>query len=103
MVREIIFIYCDVEKVDVESLEFKNSNPYFGYGLPPFKSKEEEIETEKKEGIKQLSDLLDRLTEELLPVSNKAQRKVKIPEDLDLDTPFTTIMLDVRLIRIEYY
>ena len=32
MVREIIFIYCDVEKVDVESLEFKNSNPYFGYG-----------------------------------------------------------------------
>ena len=48
MVREIIFIYCDVEKVDVESLEFKNSNPYFGYGLPPFKSKEEEIETIKR-------------------------------------------------------
>ena len=48
MVREIIFIYCDVEKVDVESLEFKNSNPYFGYGLPPFKSKEEEIEAIKR-------------------------------------------------------
>lgn len=48
MVREIIFIYCDVEKVDVESLEFKNSNPYFGYGLPPFKSKDEEIETIKR-------------------------------------------------------
>lgn len=47
MVREIIFIYCDVEKVDVENVEFKNSNPYFGYGLPPFKSKEEEIETIK--------------------------------------------------------
>lgn len=60
---------------------------------------DEEIENEKKEGIKQLSDLLDRLTEELLPVSNKAQRKVKIPEDLDLDTPFTTIMLDVGLFR----
>lgn len=48
MVREIIYIYCDIEKVDVESLEFKNSNPYFGYGLPPFKSKEEEIETIKR-------------------------------------------------------
>ena len=61
--------------------------------------KEEEEETageqteEKEGGIKQLSELLERLTEELLPVSAKAQRKVKMPEGLDLDTPIASFDL----------
>lgn len=57
--------------------------------------REEIVEEEKKDGINQLSQLLERLTEELLPVSAKAQKKVKIPEGLDLDTPITTFSLDV--------
>ena len=55
---------------------------------------DEDMEEMKKEQIKQLSELLERLTEELLPVSNRAQSKVKMPEGLDLDTPFTSFVLD---------
>ena len=46
------------------------------------------------EGIHQLSELLDHLTAELLPVSAKAQRKVKKPEGLDLDTPLASFDLE---------
>lgn len=46
------------------------------------------------QGIHQLSELLERFTAELLPVSAKAQRKVKKPEGLDLDTPLASFDLD---------
>lgn len=59
--------------------------------------KEEEetapVETVPAGGITQLSELLERLTEELLPVSAKAQKKVRIPEGLDLDTPLAPLEL----------
>ena len=58
-------------------------------------TKEEEetapVETVPAGGITQLSELLERLTEELLPVSAKAQKKVRIPEGLDLDTPLAPL------------
>lgn len=60
-------------------------------------AKEEEetapVETVPAGGITQLSELLERLTEELLPVSAKAQKKVRIPEGLDLDTPLAPLEL----------
>lgn len=60
-------------------------------------TKEEEetapVETVPAGGITQLSELLERLTEELLPVSAKAQKKVRIPEGLDLDTPLAPLEL----------
>ena len=60
-------------------------------------TKEEEettpVEAAPATGITQLSELLERLTEELLPVSAKAQKKVRIPEGLDLDTPLATLEL----------
>ena len=60
-------------------------------------AKEEEetapVETVPVGGITQLSELLERLTEELLPVSAKAQKKVRIPEGLDLDTPLAPLEL----------
>ena len=60
-------------------------------------TKEEEetapVETAPAGGITQLSELLERLTEELLPVSAKAQKKVRIPEGLDLDTPLAPLEL----------
>ena len=46
-------------------------------------------------GIHHLSELLSRLTEELLPVSAKAQKKVKVPEGLNLDEPLASLALDV--------
>ena len=52
-------------------------------------------EEEAQLGIHHLSELLSRLTEELMPVSAKAQKKVKIPEGLDLDTPITSLALEV--------
>ena len=51
------------------------------------------METVPAGGITQLSELLERLTEELLPVSAKAQKKVRIPEGLDLDTPLAPLEL----------
>ena len=60
-------------------------------------AKEEEetapVETVPAGGITQLSELLEQLTEELLPVSAKAQKKVRIPEGLDLDTPLAPLEL----------
>lgn len=54
--------------------------------------KEEAVEThEDHNSIRQLSDLLERLTEELAPVSAKAQRKVKLPQGLDLETPLASL------------
>ena len=64
---------------------------------PKEEPKEEEetapVETVPAGGITQLSELLERLTEELLPVSAKAQKKVRIPEGLDLDTPLAPLEL----------
>lgn len=65
---------------------------------PKEETKEEEEEAAPEEtapttGITQLSELLERLTEELLPVSAKAQKKVRIPEGLDLDAPLATFEL----------
>ena len=64
---------------------------------PKEEAKEEEetapVETVPAGGITQLSELLERLTEELLPVSAKAQKKVRIPEGLDLDTPLAPLEL----------
>lgn len=57
--------------------------------------KEEVVKEETQLGIHHLSELLNRLTEELMPVSAKAQKKVKIPEGLDLDTPITSLALEV--------
>lgn len=57
--------------------------------------KEEVVKEEAQLGIHHLSELLSRLTEELMPVSAKAQKKVKIPEGLDLDTPITSLALEV--------
>ena len=57
--------------------------------------KEEVPKEEAQLGIHHLSELLSRLTEELMPVSAKAQKKVKIPEGLDLDTPITSLALEV--------
>ena len=57
--------------------------------------KEETPKEEAQLGIHHLSELLSRLTEELMPVSAKAQKKVKIPEGLDLDTPITSLALEV--------
>ena len=60
-------------------------------------TKEEEetapVETVPAGSITQLSELLERLTEEQLPVSAKAQKKVRIPEGLDLDTPLAPLEL----------
>lgn len=57
--------------------------------------KEEVKEEEAQLGIHHLSELLSRLTEELLPVSAKAQKKVKVPEGLNLDEPLASLALDV--------
>ena len=57
--------------------------------------KEEVKEEAAQQGIHHLSELLSRLTEELLPVSAKAQKKVKVPEGLNLDEPLASLALDV--------
>ena len=57
--------------------------------------KEETPEEAAQLGIHHLSELLSRLTEELLPVSAKAQKKVKVPEGLNLDEPLASLALDV--------
>ena len=57
--------------------------------------KEEVKEEAAQLGIHHLSELLTRLTEELLPVSAKAQKKVKVPEGLNLDEPLASLALDV--------
>ena len=57
--------------------------------------KEEVKEEAAQLGIHHLSELLSRLTEELLPVSAKAQKKVKVPEGLNLDEPLASLALDV--------
>ena len=68
----------------------------------PEEEEEEMSAKEEKEesGIKELSELLEKLTEELLPVSAKAQKKVKIPEGLDLDTPLATFELEKEVEKI---
>lgn len=64
--------------------------------IPKEETPKEEVPKEEAQlGIHHLSELLNRLTEELMPVSAKAQKKVKIPEGLDLDTPITSLALEV--------
>ena len=64
--------------------------------VPKEETPKEEVPKEEAQlGIHHLSELLSRLTEELMPVSAKAQKKVKIPEGLDLDTPITSLALEV--------
>lgn len=58
------------------------------------KEEEEEIQ------IKELSELLEKLTEELLPVSAKAQKKVKVPEGLDLNTPLCSFEMEKEVEKI---
>ena len=56
--------------------------------------KEETPREAEQAGIHHLSELLSRLTEELLPVSAKAQKKVKVPEGLNLDEPLASLALE---------
>lgn len=56
-------------------------------------------EAAEQAGIHHLSELLSRLTEELLPVSAKAQKKVKVPEGLNLDEPLASLALEAGLTR----
>ena len=63
---------------------------------PKEETPKEEVKEEAAQlGIHHLSELLSRLTEELLPVSAKAQKKVKVPEGLNLDEPLESLALDV--------
>ena len=63
---------------------------------PKEETPKEEVKEEAAQlGIHHLSELLSRLTEELLPVSAKAQKKVKVPEGLNLDEPLASLALDV--------
>ena len=63
---------------------------------PKEETPKEEVKEEAAQlGIHHLSELLSRLTEELLPVSAKAQEKVKVPEGLNLDEPLARLALDV--------
>lgn len=63
---------------------------------PKEETPKEEVKEEAAQlGIHHLSELLNRLTEELLPVSAKAQKKVKVPEGLNLDEPLASLALDV--------
>ena len=63
---------------------------------PKEETPKEEVKEEAAQlGIHHLSELLSRLTEELLPVSAKAQKKVKGPEGLNLDEPLASLALDV--------
>lgn len=63
---------------------------------PKEETPKEEVKEEAAQlGIHHLSELLTRLTEELLPVSAKAQKKVKVPEGLNLDEPLASLALDV--------
>lgn len=63
---------------------------------PKEETPKEEVKEEAAQlGIHHLSELLSRLTEELLPVSAKAQKKVKVPEGLNLDEPLANLALDV--------
>ncbi|KAK8827721.1 hypothetical protein WA577_007268 [Blastocystis sp. JDR] len=62
---------------------------------PKEETPKEEVKEEAAQlGIHHLSELLSRLTEELLPVSAKAQKKVKVPEGLNLDEPLASLALD---------
>lgn len=63
---------------------------------PKEETPKEEVKEEAAQlGIHHLSELLSRLTEKLLPVSAKAQKKVKVPEGLNLDEPLASLALDV--------
>ena len=63
---------------------------------PKEETPKEEVKEEAAQlGIHHLSELLSRLTEELLPVSAKAQKKEKVPEGLNLDEPLASLALDV--------
>lgn len=78
-----------IESNDVETSDEPKSEetPHEELPLTP-------VDLIASEGIHQLSELLDHLTAELLPVSAKAQRKVKKPEGLDLDTPLASFDLE---------
>ena len=67
---------------------------------PEEEEEEMSAKEEEESGIKELSELLEKLTEELLPVSAKAQKKVKIPEGLDLDTPLAVFELEKEVEKI---
>ena len=63
---------------------------------PKEETPKEEVKEEAAQlGIHHLSELLSRLPEELLPVRAKAQKKVKVPEGLNLDEPLASLALDV--------
>lgn len=47
-IREIIYIYCDLEKIEVNSAEVQSDCPYLSYSLPPFTDKQEEVEVLKR-------------------------------------------------------
>lgn len=67
---------------------------------PEEEEEEMSAKEEEESGIKELSELLEKLTEELLPVSAKAQKKLKIPEGLDLDTPLSTFEMEKEVEKV---
>ena len=42
LISEFVYVYCDLEKINNDDVGFQEKYPYYGYGLPKFKTLEEE-------------------------------------------------------------